>query len=37
MYGIDCIAIKDGIAQSVKSLEYVLDNWRMEIRISGHS
>jgi hypothetical protein len=36
-YGIGCIAVKAGIAQSVKSLGYVPDNWRKEIRIAGHS
>ena len=36
-YFNDCLAINAGIAQSVESLAYVLDNWRVEIRIPGRS
>jgi hypothetical protein len=36
-YGIDCTAVKAWIAQSLKSVGYVLINRRMEITIAGHS
>lgn len=36
-YGIDCTAVKAGIAQSLKSLGYVLINWSVQVTIAGHS